>query len=146
MKKLILISLLIIGCNNTTGESSMSAEEYFDRGYSKHQGIGEYDYDYEGAIEDFNKAIEIDPNYARAYLYRGEIKSFFDDYYGAIEDYTKAIELGTLNREENSGAYYLRGTNKFYMLDDKVGACEDYEQAAYLGNTNAWEDYDEKCN
>jgi len=49
--------------------------------------------DYHGAIQDFNKVIELNPNYALAYFYRGTAKSDLEDYHGAIKDYNKAIEL-----------------------------------------------------
>ena len=45
--------------------------------------------DYKGAIADYTKAIEIDPNYADAYNNRGIAKDELKDYKGAIADYTK---------------------------------------------------------
>ena len=66
-----------------------TAEEYFDSGYDKAEAK-----DYNGAIADFTKAIEINPNYAIAYYNRGFLKNDLKDYNGAIADYTKAIEIG----------------------------------------------------
>ena len=49
--------------------------------------------DYRGAIEDYNKAIELKPDYAEAYNNRGLAKLRLDDKIGAIEvnnpDYTE---------------------------------------------------------
>ena len=49
--------------------------------------------DYEGAIADYTKAIEINPDFAIAYSDRGFSKYSLKDYYGAIADYTKFTEL-----------------------------------------------------
>ena len=56
-------------------------QAYFNRIWNK----GEIQ-DYYGAISDYTKAIEINPQY---YNNRQNLK----DYYGAISDYTKAIEI-----------------------------------------------------
>src|ERR1035437_8962319 len=48
--------------------------------------------DYQGTIEDYNKAIELYPN-AKTYNSRGVTKCKLGDYEGAIQDYNKAIEL-----------------------------------------------------
>ena len=49
--------------------------------------------DYQGAISDFTKAIEINPMNDKAYNNRGNAKSNLKDYSGAIVDYSKAIEI-----------------------------------------------------
>ena len=61
---------------------------YCNRGSAKNSSG-----DYAGAIEDYTKAIELDPKFAVAYCNRGNAKDSSGDYAGAIEDYTKAIEL-----------------------------------------------------
>ena len=50
-------------------------------------------HDYQGAISDYTKAIEINPKEAKAYHNRGMAKDLLRDYQGAISDYTKAIEI-----------------------------------------------------
>lgn len=57
-----------------------------------------------GAIAEYNKAIEIDSNYAVAYYKRGKVNSDLKDYKGAIADYTKAIKINP----EYANAYYNR--------------------------------------
>ena len=47
----------------------------------------------ERAIENYNKAIELDPNDADAYNNRGLAYYYLEEYERAIEDYNKAIEL-----------------------------------------------------
>ena len=66
---------------------SQTVEDYFNRGNAKVKLQ-----DYYGAIADFNKAIELNPNYSSSYLGRGLAKYYLKDYYGAIADFNKAIE------------------------------------------------------
>ena len=47
----------------------------------------------QGALDDYNKAIEINPQYAKAFNNRGIAKHDLGDKQGALEDYNKAIEL-----------------------------------------------------
>lgn len=49
--------------------------------------------DYEGAIADYDKALELDPQDTGAYFARGNAKYNLKDYAGAITDYDKAIKL-----------------------------------------------------
>ncbi|WP_081581087.1 tetratricopeptide repeat protein [Synechococcus sp. PCC 7502] len=49
--------------------------------------------DYQGAIADFIKAIEIDPKFAQAYKNRGEAKNSFGDFQAATDDFNKVLEL-----------------------------------------------------
>ena len=53
----------------------------------------------ERAIEDFDKAIELDPNDAEAYYYRCNSYSVLGQYQRSIEDYDKALELGPNDAE-----------------------------------------------
>lgn len=50
--------------------------------------------DYQSAIEDFNKVIELNSNDSKAYYYRGIAKNYLKDKDGAIDDLRKAGELG----------------------------------------------------
>ena len=80
--------------------------------------------DHYGAISDYTKAIEIDPNDEKAYYNRGISKRKLEDYYGAISDYTKAIEINP----QYATAYYNRGWSKG-SLKDYYGAISDYTKA-----------------
>jgi tetratricopeptide (TPR) repeat protein len=128
------------------------------RGFAK-----EEEGDYVGAIADYSKAIELDPNYAHAYNNRGNAKKKMmkmdghADYSDAIADYDKAVEL----EPDHATAYYNRGAAK-YAMGDTAGALVDYDEAielnpylaeAYTGrglakmamgdNTGALADYDQ---
>lgn len=53
-------------------------------------------------------AIEINPQYAAAYLNRGNARTLLRVYQEAIEDYDRAIEINPLYAD----AYYNRGSTK----------------------------------
>ena len=57
--------------------------------------------DNDGAIADYNKALEIDPKYSDAYNSRGLAKYELNDHPGACVDFKKAIELGNEYAPEN---------------------------------------------
>ena len=84
MKKvLIIIIILIIGF----GSYCQTAEEYNLRGLSKADLK-----DYKGALEDYSKAIELDPNDSHVYKKRGLSK--LNQKESACLDFNKAKELG----------------------------------------------------
>ena len=103
-------------------------EAYNNRGLSKKK-IG----DYEGALLDYDKSIEINPDNSYAYYNRANLKRIhLGDFYGAIFDYNKVIEIDP----NNSKAYKLidiRGSLKIRIGDAK-GGCTDYKRAALLGH------------
>ena len=84
--KNILFTLALLVSFVSFGQT---ADEYFDSGYDKAEAK-----DYYGAIADFTKAIEINPNDASAYYNRSITKENLGDINGACEDAKKAISLG----------------------------------------------------
>ena len=66
-----------------------TAAEYLDRGCDKDDQR-----DRQGALADYNKAIELNPNYAEAYANRGCVKEELGDKQGALDDWKKAADLG----------------------------------------------------
>ena len=90
MKKLIFILLLI-----PLFSISQTAEDFFNNGTEKANLK-----DYYGAIADYTKVIELDPDYARAYNNRGTSKWNLGDKNGACADFRKAISLGSTTNIE----------------------------------------------
>ena len=102
--------------------NEIRAHTYFGQGKQKY-----YDSDPEGALENFNKAIELTPNDAEIYKFRAKAKVRLEDYPAAIEDYNQVIELNP----DDASAYKERAEAK-RKLGDHTGAIEDYNQATQL--------------
>ena len=115
MNKLIL-SLLVL-CSSSLFSQVASNEKLLAYSEAKNltdKGFEKYDsQDYKVAILDFNKAIERDPKYYRAYYWRGRSKEESGDYIGAILDYNKVIELNP----NDDYAYFYRGESKINLGD-----------------------------
>ncbi len=101
---------------------SLLAQLYNDRGvdYSDTN-------DLDNAIANYNKAIEISPDYARAYENRGKGYYGKDDYRRAMADLTKAIQL----KPDDARAYDGRGWVYEAKRDNKR-AFADYNKAIEL--------------
>ena len=67
---------------------AQNSTDYYNRGVSKVNLR-----DYKGAIQDYNKAIELNPKNADAYYNRANAKSKLQDYKGSIEDHLKKIRM-----------------------------------------------------
>ena len=130
MKKLILLLFIPLVSFGQT------ANEYFNNAIEKITNQ-----DYYGAIADYTKAIELNPNYHYAYKRRGISKNYLEDYYGAIADYTKAIEIDP----DFDYAYGSRANAK-RALGDSNGYCADMKEAARLGNDDAVKWVADRCN
>jgi len=134
MKNIIL--LLLTFTISYCSYSQSDATDYIIKGNAKLKLK-----DYKGAMQDYNKAIDLDPEYKIAYFGRGTAKVKLKDYSGAIKDYNKAIDLDP----EFKNAYYGRGIAK-YRLKDINGACLDWSKAGELGLEKAYDRIKEYCN
>ena len=106
MKNRLVLSLLIAAfclliAVYTKTTSSLDSIDYYNRG-TKHISKNNYN----SAIENFTKAIKIDPDYADAYYTHGTVYYWQEDYDNAIEDYNQAIRINPNLFE----AYTYRGT------------------------------------
>ena len=112
-----------------------SGDFYFNRGNDKADTGDHY-----GAIIDFTKAIEINPQDADAFFNRGNSKSAIKDYYGSIYDYTNSIEI-----DSSQSDYFINRGLSRQNIGDKEGACSDWEKASSLGSKKARTWVDEDC-
>ena len=67
---------------------SSFVNEYVKRG-TLNTNLGKY----KEAVEDYNKAVELNPNDAMLFYNRGTVKIELGDLEGAKEDFEKAMEL-----------------------------------------------------
>ena len=99
-----------------------SARDYYNRAMRRYRSQ-----DRSGAIADFNRAIELEPNFVDAYNNRGIIRGASGDNLGAIGDYTRAIALNPKFFE----AYANRGFARL-STGDKIGAMADLQTASEI--------------
>jgi tetratricopeptide (TPR) repeat protein len=104
--------------------TSQKAVNYFMTGAQKY---GKQDY--QGALADYNKAIQLDPNDPAPYLGRGNLKDLkIQDFRGGLADYSRVIQLDP----NYALAYGVRGVLKHDRLNDRAGGIADLQQAAKL--------------
>ena len=95
--------------------------------------IVERKYNYNDAIADLNKAIELAPEVAYLYYNRANLHALSGDMPAAYDDYTRAIELAP----ELAEAWFNRGLVQLYMKDTRKG-CIDLSKAGELGIKEAY--------
>ena len=95
--------------------------------------IHSIDEEYDSAVADFDKAIELGSEDWEAYIGRGAILVLTDEYERGIEDLDKAIELNP-NR---AYAYRLRGIAYLTHKEDFESAIADFDKAIALGPDDA---------
>ena len=102
-------------CFNALGAEPKNAREYYKRGWERLQSQN-----WEGALDDFTRTIELKPKDSSSWLNRGLVKQNLGDLKGAHEDYSRSIQL----EKKNSYPYYYRGQLR-YVMGDYKGALED---------------------
>ncbi|MCU0516480.1 MAG: tetratricopeptide repeat protein [Oscillatoria sp. Prado101] len=101
-------------------------EEFFSQGLSKaSQG------DHKGAIEEFCKALRLNPENSQIYYNRGRSRFKLGDTQGAIADLTHALQSNPGNAE----AYFVLG-NIYRKLDNYQRSIVNYTQALQLCPNN----------
>jgi tetratricopeptide (TPR) repeat protein len=116
---LLLAATLIVVANDAIAQT---AKEYCNRGVAK-QNKG----DLEGAVADYNRAIQLSPYDATPYNNRGLIKTAKGDLDGAIEDFNRALQIDA----KNPKTYDNRGV-AIQKTGDLAGALQNYDRAIDL--------------
>ncbi len=113
MKKVIIFLTLILFFSHSYGQN---AKKLVKSGMRKY-----YDKEFNSAIIDFSKAIELDSSSAEAYSWRGYTKNRLNDYLGAISDFSKSILLAPKDLDN----YFMSGEIRHKIFDYK-GAINDF--------------------
>lgn len=121
-------------------EYEPTAQDYFNNGNTKFNAK-----DYNGAILEFSKAIELSPDSFLSYYYRGMMKGWLKNWNEARIDYEKAWELvQAQNLYKDPNIQYL-----LYQLggntNDREKSCNYYNLSVKYGSEEAKE-FVEKCN
>ena len=126
----IIFVALLLGMyvlSPAAAHAASDESDYFQKGISSAESGN-----YEEAIKNFAKAIELNPKDAAAYYNRGNAYGKLGTYEEAIRDYDKAIELNPKNAE----AYSNRG-NAYVNLGNHQQAIKDFDKAIELNPKNA---------
>ena len=115
----LVITLTSLGC----GESSIEAEEHFSTGINLH-GAGRL----QSAIRQYDEAIRLDPQLAKAYNSRGVAYGLLGQYQRAIQDLDEAIRLEAL-----LGVAYANRSAAYTVLEKNEEARQDVERAVEVG-------------
>ncbi|HEY9614239.1 tetratricopeptide repeat protein, partial [Allocoleopsis sp.] len=117
-------------------EKQTSAVDLYNRGVDK-LNAGNY----QGAIADFNQALQIDPNDADTYYNRGYAQHTLGRYDQALADYTQAIQLNPKFAQaySNRGYTYFVLKNYQQAITDATKAIELNRDSdnAYVSRGNA---------
>jgi tetratricopeptide (TPR) repeat protein len=120
----LLFSLFIF---TSTIASGIEAQKHFDQAVKLLLSKN-----YEGAVAEFTKAVELNPKFDRAYTNRGIAWMEMGEYDRAIDDYDKAIELNPKQFQ----AYGNRG-NAWRYKGDFNRAIADHTKAIELNSNEA---------
>ncbi len=131
--------------NQTWGYYNSANVYFYSDGSAYNEGRYAWDYynsanayynkgQYDQAILDYNKAIEIDPRFAQAYSNRGNAYGRKGLYDKAIIDYTKAIEISP-----KFGKAYVNLGYIWHLKGDNESSCFFYEKACILGYCRGYE-------
>jgi Flp pilus assembly protein TadD len=104
-----IVLFFLFSCATTEQKQSESRNPKFynNRGIAYGEK-GQYDQ----AIADFNKAIEINPRYDKAYNNRGIVYRLKGQYDQAISDFNKAIEINPTDAQAYNNLAWLFATAK----------------------------------
>ena len=102
------------------------AEGYFHKG----EAILYLGNNYKLAVENFDKAIELDANNAESYFLRGDAQSRLKNFSAAVEDFTKALEMKPAEK-----IYKKRGEVYLEIFENEK-AIEDFNKVLEFSAEN----------
>ncbi len=111
------VALVFLGCGGLS-----EAQKRFESGLEL-QKQGQL----EGAVQEYNEAIRLDPQLADAYNRRGGVYRQAGHLEQALQDYDEAIQIGS----GQAGVYSGRGST-YLALDQAHRAIEDFGEAVRL--------------
>jgi tetratricopeptide (TPR) repeat protein len=116
-----------------TPSSATTADEHFIIGFNKFVSPGQdVKKGKQEALQEFTKAIEINPQYATAFHLRARIYWQFKQYKEALADYDQAITISPIF----DAAYINRGVLKADAFRDLPAAMQDLNQAVKINPNN----------
>lgn len=121
---------------NEIKKSIAQNNRYFEAFLALEEGNEYYfNHNFQSAILEYDRAIEVQPNFAEAYNNRGNANVMLKNYQQAVQDYQNAIKYNKVDARiyNNLGSTY-------FMLKDYHAAINEYGQALNL-NPNLFDAY-----
>jgi len=109
MRTLLLLLVLPVAAAFAQGADFGKAAEFIAAGRSKLQAK-----DYKGAVADFDKAVEAEPEMGVCYFFRGLAHLSLEDQENGIKDLDRAVELGF----ENARGMRARAYRSLHRYDE----------------------------
>jgi tetratricopeptide (TPR) repeat protein len=122
MKFLFFVLSVCFFLNSIPSFSEEDLSELVNKGIKFHKK-----HNYQAAINEYTKAIAIDPSSSELYFNRGLSYSYSDQYELAVKDFNRAIEL----EPTNDAAIFNRGIAEFELGQYKE-ALKDFDKTIEL--------------
>jgi tetratricopeptide (TPR) repeat protein len=125
----------VSGIRAARSQVPATADEYFIAGFNKFVEPGdEVVAGKQQAIQEFSRAIQLNPKYQIAYFVRAHVYQQVQEFQKSLADYNQAILLNP----KLSNAYNNRASLKNEKLNDIQGALTDYTQAILLNPKDSY--------
>lgn len=144
---MFLVAIFAISCKNNPAKKFLdSGQEKMKASTDSLQRVKNY----KAALKDFDRAIELDPDYIDAYEQRAGVRISLDDYNGSLQDCKKILELDPsikdvysfvarikLNHNDPRGS--INAINKFINADtdNPLGYCQRASAESSIKDYNA---------
>jgi tetratricopeptide (TPR) repeat protein len=126
----LALVLFAVGCSSESPESSGLSEAELTFQDGLHANEAEL---YKEAISHFDKAIQLDPEFAEAYAERAVSYSLLGQYQTAITDLDKAIQI-----DPNLAIAWNNRGYAYAYLSQHQNAVTDFTRAIQLNAADAW--------
>lgn len=117
--------------NQTAARPSEPVKKDADYWFKKGALVSTYGNN-KAAVQYFQKAIALNPNFSGAYFSQGVSYGQLGQYPEAIDQINKALKM-----EPQNGMYYYGRARVYLLSGDKTRAMDDFKKAADLGDEDA---------
>jgi tetratricopeptide (TPR) repeat protein len=126
--------------NSASGLVDDEDKEMLNKIYVNKGAVFQKQNDFNNALENYSKALEINKTNPNVFVYRGNLYYKKENYDKALSDFQKVLDLDP----NNHVAQYNIGMC-FFKQGEKLNACDAFHKACELGNKNACKMVISKC-
>jgi tetratricopeptide (TPR) repeat protein len=130
----------LVHLNSASGLVDDEDKEMLNKIYVNKGAVFQKQNDFNNALENYSKALEINKTNPNVFVYRGNLYYKKENYDKALSDFQKVLDLDP----NNHVAQYNIGMC-FFKQGEKLNACDAFHKACELGNKNACKMVISKC-